>query len=60
MSSPQLIALCLASVIAIAFMANKYRHLLARQQKEIDRLNRVIEEKASDVQMLQALQRESY
>jgi hypothetical protein len=41
-------------------MANKYRHLLARQQKEIDRLNRIIEEKTSDVQMLQALQRESY
>ena len=41
-------------------MTNKYRHLLTRQQKEIDRLNRIIEEKASDVQMLQALQRESY
>ena len=60
MSSPQLITLCLASIIAIASMTNKYRHLLTRQQKEIDRLNRVIEEKASDVQMLQALQRESY
>jgi ABC-type multidrug transport system fused ATPase/permease subunit len=60
MSSAQIITLCLVGIITTAFIASKCRRLLARQQKEIDRLNRIIEEKASDMQMLQALQRESY
>jgi cell division protein FtsL len=67
MSSAQINALYLASVAAIllctvtaAVMTNKHKRTLIAQQKEISRLNRVIEEKAADNQYYQALQRESY
>jgi len=67
MSSAQINAMYLASVAAIllcaataAVIANRHKHTLAKQQKEIDRLNRVIDEKSADNQYYQALQRESY
>lgn len=67
MSSSQIDALYLASVAVIllctitaAVVATKHRRTLIAQQKEIDRLNRVIDEKSADNQYYQALQRESY
>jgi hypothetical protein len=67
MSSTQINIWYLASVAAILLctvtvtaVMNKHKRALIAQQKEIDRLNRVIEEKAADNQCYQALQRESY
>lgn len=57
LASVAAILLCTATAVVTA---NRHKHTLAKQQKEIDRLNRVIDEKSADNQYYQALQRESY
>ena len=54
-----IVAALLCAVTAVV-ATSKHKRALIAQQKEISRLQRVIEEKAADNQYYQALQRESY